>query len=138
MQQKQYSNRYILLIGLLATIVLVFSPEICKADAVTARLAKAGSNKAVITINLKKSAPSTLIVLLRLPSNITVIKTTPRADKINRKKGTITWLLKNTTPGTLSVNFSSDQSFRLDDVSASVRYRDPNQGLAEIEAVHSD
>ncbi|NNK95165.1 MAG: hypothetical protein HKP41_12515 [Desulfobacterales bacterium] len=138
MQQKQYSNRYILLIGLMATIVLMFSPQLCKADAVAARLAKAGSNKAVIMINLKASAPSTLIVFLRLPANITVVKTTPRADKINSKKGTITWLLKNTTPGTVSVNFSSAQSFRLDEVSASVRYRDPNQGLTEIEAAHSD
>lgn len=138
MQRKPCSNRYILLIGLMATIVFIFSPELCKANAVTARLKKAGSNKAVIMINLKESAPSTLIVFLRLPANITVVKTTPRADKIDTKKGTITWLVKNTTPGTLSINFSSDQSFRLDDVSAIVRYRDPDQGLTEIEAAHSD
>lgn len=138
MQRKQCFNRYILLIGLMATIVFMFSPEFCNADAVTAQLKKTGSNKAVIMINLKESAPSTLIVFLRLPASISVIKTTPRADKINSKKGTITWLLKNTTPGMVSVNFSSDQSFRLDDVSASVRYRDPNQGLTEIKAAHSD
>jgi hypothetical protein len=138
MQKKQRFGQYILLIGLLATIVLMFSPDLCKADAVTARLAKAGSNKAVITINLKDAAPTTLIVLLRLPSNINIVKTTPPADKINKKKSTITWLLKNTTPGTLGVEFSSDQSFGLNNITATVRYRDPNRGLTEIEAVHSD
>jgi len=138
MQKKQRFGQDILLIGLLATIVLMFSPDLCKADAVTARLVKAGSNRAVITINLKDAAPTTLIVLLRLPSNINIVKTTPPADKINTKNGTITWLLKNTTPGTLGVEFSSDQSFGLNNITTIVRYRDPTQGLTEIEAVHSD
>lgn len=138
MQQKLCFNHFVLLLGLMAIIVLIFSPELCKADAVAARLEKAGNNKAAIVINLKESAPSTLIVLLRMPSRITIVKTTPRANKINSKKGTITWLLKNTVPGTLSVSFSSAQPFRLDDVSASIRYRDPNQGLAEIEAIRAN
>lgn len=95
-----------------------------------------GSGKTItFLVEVTSPAPSSLIVQHFHPTGITIIGTSPQANKVNPGSGIAKWFLKNIQPGTYRFSLSFNKSVTQGDIRLILRYRDPASGSFKESAV---
>lgn len=115
-----------LFIGWTVFLILLFSVSFVNSQ-VSGRYIAASGKQLVLSLDVSKPTPNSLIVVQTTSPSNRVTKTAPKAKKIARKSGQIKWLFRNPSPGSLTIT-TILQSPLQGRVSAIVRYRDPQSG----------
>ncbi len=120
-------------VTLASVIFLLSSVEISRAEPVTARLYQSGKTMTFIELSLAPPAPATLIVELKLPSVVKIIRSVPQFSKQN--KNTIKWLLKNIKERSYTIQLETGTMIDLSSSQVHIRYRDRDSGsIQEVQA----
>ncbi|MEE4166966.1 MAG: hypothetical protein V2I35_13265 [Desulfocapsaceae bacterium] len=128
------NSKMVFLAVSLTFLVLFLSPPTAScAEPVSARLYQSGGTTTFIELTLAPPAPPTLIVEIKLPSNVRVIKSVPEFSKQN--SNTLKWLLKNVTGSSYKIQLVTGSKLDLDSSPVYIRYRDNNSGsIREVQA----
>ena len=122
-----------IVITLTSIIFLLSSISISQAEPVTARLYQSGKTMTFIELSLAPPAPATLIVEMKLPSGVDVVKTVPQFSKQN--KNSIKWLLKNITARSFTIQLQTATKLDLSSSQVHIRYRSRDSGsIQEVQA----
>lgn len=122
-----------IVITLASVIFLLSSVLISRAEPVTARLYQSGGTVTFIELSLTPPAPATLIVEMKLPSGVEIVKSVPPVSK--QTKNTIKWLLKNIKDSSYTVQLETGAKLDLGASQVKIRYRNRDSGsMQEVQA----
>lgn len=95
---------------------------------VTAIYRQAAGSQLTVEIHIGSPAPSSLILVQRLPPGTGVVRSSPPANSVNIAAGEIKWLLHAISPGNLLIEMNLDRAVGADEVSAEIRFKRPEGG----------
>ena len=86
-----------------------------------------------IELSLAPPAPATLIVEMKLPAGVDVVRTVPHFSKQN--KNSIKWLLKNIKDRSFTIQLETRAKLDLGSSQVTIRYRNRDSGsVQEVQA----
>jgi len=110
-------------------LLLLLFPNLSNASTdVSATYTKSQGTELVISIHIGTPAPSTLIIVQKLPPGIRVVHAQPTAKNSNPAKGEVKWLIREVTPGTRTIRMSLDRAVSAEEISGQIRYKPPTGG----------
>ncbi len=122
-----------IVITLASVIFLLALVSISRAEPVTARLYQSGKTMTFIELSLAPPAPATLIVEMKLPAGVDVVRTVPHFSKQN--KNSIKWLLKNIKDRSFTIQLETGTKLDLGSSQVHIRYRNRDSGsVQEVQA----
>lgn len=118
----------LLFLCIFSTLVIIFSVSNCFAKTtVSGRYNSASGKEIVLSLNVKTSGPTNLIVDQNLGKGNVIVATSPPAQKINSNAGEVKWLFRNIPPGPLTLSIKLKSPLR-GKPRATVKYRAPGSG----------
>lgn len=97
------------------------------ANSVSGRYLSAKGTRVVLSLSIQNPAPANLIVEQYLSPGNNIVKTSPKAKKIDNGKGKAKWLLRNTRNGNITLSIQLKAPLTGHPI-AIVRYRAPSGG----------
>ena len=81
-----------------------------------------------LEIKVGAPAPTSLIIIQRVPPGTPLAAANPPYKKYNAKKGEVRWLLRNVQAGSITVHLKLTAPVKPGQVSAEIRCKDPSTG----------
>jgi len=114
----------------LLTLLVLVSPGLAE---VTGTIEQKDPKTLCLDIKITKPAPSTAIITMDVPTDVTVNKSEPNYSRVSKEKGQIQWLLKDIKPGTTKIVVSFDKDIDLQKLRVIIRYKDASGNTIESE-----
>ena len=108
---------------LLILSALLISGRVQAAPQVTAHYSKSAGKEIVVEITVPSPPPSSIIFVQKLPTEVMIQRTQPKANSINQKKGKVKWLLRNLKPGKLNIRMFLDREVDRNEISGEIRFK---------------
>lgn len=117
---------------LLLLLVMSLPVELRAAPLVTARYARIAGQEVVAEISVGHPPPPTIIVIQRLPAEVSVIQAEPATKSANSNRGEVKWLLRGVRAGRIPVRLTLDRPVTSREISGKIRYREPGRGMVTM------
>jgi len=113
-----------------ALILLISLPMSLRADEalVSGQYLSAAGQEIQLQITVANPAPSTLIVIQKLPSGTVVEAASPAFHQYDGGKGEGKWLLTQVKPGRYTLSLRLPRPVASQEISGEIRYKDPASG----------
>jgi len=114
-------TRIIMLTGIL--IILINPMTVFADELVSGRYLSAVGKEIRIELKIGTPAPSSVIVIQKLPKGTKVISSSPVAKKYNSAQGKAKWLLSKVISGKMAISMTLDRVISKGEVSGEIRWR---------------
>lgn len=117
-------------------MLLFFSQTVTATSPVSARYLGISGDTIKLRLTISAPSPQSLILELQLLPGTQILATSPRAKQTNSRSGIVKWLFKSVSPGAIDVSISVSPAASARNVSGTVRYRMPGNGMTEFQIPH--
>ncbi len=119
------------------SLCLFITPGSSIAEAkITGQYLKNSGKEIVLQLRIANPAPTSIIVLQRIPIGTGISGSAPEYQKFKQNKGELKWLLRQPSAGQLNIHLYLKKPVQAGSVAASVRYKDPQSGIVQSVTIH--
>lgn len=115
-------------------LVIVVLPGTTWAD-VSAKYTRSNGSELAVSISVTPPAPSSIILIHKLPTGVRLVRADPPVNNVNNRKGVAKWLIREVAPGSHTIRLFLNREVTAEEISASIRYKPASGGGMKTQPV---